>query len=328
MGENQNQEEMLFILCALFFTLSYGVGGTAEIVIPCFNLPEGRVPPCQYLTNVSTTYLSEEGLALLEMQNGEACRYPYPTNLGFEMECVQEQGLNAWKAKDPALRDIYLPNDILADFCFSNFIVEGTLLVPPSTNVSLWRPLDGVAEFEGQPAGIVSAGETIYFYGYLQIATDTTQFPQPPADNTLFRDFFIANEFDLANRTQFWNSNCCLESLNITTNVTTNGTWSLQSEIVQETVCKKTPGFRCQTLLQTWEITTNMTNLTGVVGSLSYQINLNVFDQCVWDVTLFVGIVAGVGGAIIAATVIYALVSVILLVKESKEEHAKGSVEL
>jgi hypothetical protein len=60
------------------------------------------------------------------------------------------------------------------------------------------------------------------------------------------------------------------------------------------------------------------------LANFSFNVQLGVFDQCSYDVRLFVGIVAGVGGAIIAATVIYAIVSLALIIKESKDEHAKG----
>ena len=78
------------------------------------------------------------------------------------------------------------------------------------------------------------------------------------------------------------------------------------------------PGIFCQSLTFTPVV-------QNVSGAVIYDYYMNVFDQCTYDWTLFVGVVAGVGGAIIAATIIAAVVSVILSIKKSRDEFGTKS---
>jgi len=124
-------------------------------------------------------------------------------------------------------------------------------------------------------------GGAVYNYGYLLITLNGQQTQVPPSIQLNTIYQSAANLFDLSQALQVWQL----------------------SE----------PGIFCQSLT----FTPLLQNVSGV---MTYSYWMNVFDQCTYDWTLFVGVVAGVGGAIIAATVIAAIISVILTIKKSREQ--------
>lgn len=273
--------------------------------------------PCLFIDE--DNFLNATGAALLDAQGGEKCLYPYPESLGIEMECVFEYGVWGWRAKDPAVVDVFMPDSVLADFCVSNFFSRGNILVPPSSNISLWRDLSGDATYQGVVSGLVIAEGTVYNYGQLLVTfpfynlthpatmpptNGTTVDPTtPPASNTpanptLLQAIYTAQAVDTGaddSEVQFWQDG--------------------------------QPDLQCQTIVLSY--VADQANLTTVeynppAGSISLQINMEVFDQCSHDVRWFVGVVAGVGGAIMAATFIYAIVALVKAYKESKEKHLQG----
>lgn len=120
---------------------------------------------------------------------------------------------------------------------------------------------------------------------------------QAPANGTIYADLLVATipsttpfAFQLSNRTQFWQAGF--------------------------------PGIKCQTLGQF----PNITRAAAVGGATEsrWSLRTTTFDQCVYDWTIFVGVVAGVGGAIILASIIYGIIFVILKVRKSMNTVATG----
>jgi len=275
--------------------------GTAITVAP-FVLAQPL--PCQYFDNRTNT-LTVNGTVLLESQNGTACRYPYPEDIGVPMECVQRHGVFGWIAADPLVDDIFVPNDVLLDFCISNFFSRRNILIPHSSNMSVWRDLDGSPRINGTAGGLVIAEGTVYNYGWTLITINsapTVSAPEgwdpnvtTPVDPTTFGELYTAQAFDMSNLTEYWQ--------------------------FQE------PGIKCQTLGLTFEVVNVTDSATGFLPPadlVQYQILTTVFDQCQNDLKYFVGVVGGVGGAIIAATVIAAFVALVLGIKESRKAHEEA----
>ena len=202
------------------------------------------------------------------------------------------------------LIDVFLPNKVLADFCIANFFSRGALLVPPTSNVSIFRQIDGMAMFQGDVAGAIIAEGILYQYGYTLITVDNSTADgssNVPADPTTFSTLYAAQSFDIANQTQIWQSG--------------------------------EPGIQCQTLDLSFQIVStnnasdSVSGFTPPVGSQLYSVLTNVFNQCTYDTRFFVGIVGGVGGAIILATIIAAIVSVCSSIKKSKNKHGDESTK-
>ena len=224
----------------------------------------------------------------------------------MSMECVQRHGLFGWIAADPLVDDIFVPNDVLADFCISNFFSRRNILIPHSSNMSLWRDLDGSPlVINGTAGGLVIAEGTVYNYGWTLITVNsvpTVSAPPnwdpnvtTPADPTTFGELYTAQAFDMSNLTEYWQF--------------------------------RQPGIKCQTLGLTFEnvnVTDSASGFLPPAGLVQCQIRTTVFDQCQNDLKYFVGVVGGVGGAIIAATVIAAFVALVLGIKESRKAHEES----
>ena len=223
--------------------------------------------------------------------NAERCLYPHP-DIGLELACRERNGIWSWEPADESVDDVFLPTNLMADFCYSNFFSRGSVLVPPSSNISVFRDLAGNPSFNNSVAGVVVATTTLYNYGWTIITVpNNTEIDgsHVPADNTLFKDIYAAREFDVRNATQFWTG--------------------------------FRPGLPCQTVTLSFNVLADSPG--GVLGTnfSTYSVQAGIFDQCAYDLRLFVGIVGGVGGAIILASVIATIVWVILLIKESKKQH-------
>lgn len=111
----------------------------------------------------------------------------------------------------------------------------------------------------------------------------------PPTDGTLYANLYqleqvepVPFSFETLNRTQFWQ----------------NGYFAVP----------------CQTITPTFLIEQN--EVVPLLNS-SYSIQISILDQCQHDWVIFVGVVAGVGGAIILATIVYAIVLIAKSIHES-----------
>ena len=206
-----------------------------------------------------------------------------------------------WVAEPPT-PDAFFPEYVLLDFCLANFFSSGNIVIPISTNVSLFRDVNG-----DQPGALVNEtsgtlyGNTIYNYGWVlmvinnQTLNNGTTIPQ---NGTVLKSLYAARHLELSNRTQLWQSG--------------------------------SPGVQCQTITLS-NSSSNTTLVNGVpTGSRLrfFDMTMTVFDQCNYDATMFIIVVASVGGAIIVATFIAAFVYAILAIKHSKEVYNKSGGEV
>jgi len=272
---------------------------SASYVTPPF-VPAQPVP-CRCLNGTDPFLgLTANCTRLLAFQQGENCSYPYPTNAGFEMRCVHNAAFDVYGWEPfPQQPDVFFPENVLLDFCLSNFFSAGNILVPLSSNVSTFRRIDGTrpgTPLRGQ--GGTLYGETIYNYGWLLIVLNNYTLPGVsyiPNNGTVLEDLYAAQRFDFSNATQLWQSG--------------------------------QPNVKCQTITRS-NFTTNTTLVDGVITSVPrfkfFNIQLTVFDQCNYDATIFIIVVATVGGAIIVATIIATFVFIILAIKKSRENYNAG----
>lgn len=251
-----------------------------------------------FSSNLQTNALTSNGTDLLARQNGEDCRYPYPESLGIHFSCVERYGIFGWIATDPSAKDLLIGEDILVDVCISNLFSRGSIVLPTSSNISVWRDVNGTASLNGTTAGIIMAENAVLIYGYTLITINSLGDPSVPGNPTTFEWLYSGVSFDILNQVQFWQF--------------------------------EKPGIKCQTLGLSFVIFNSTTNDTVYsnstfsppVGTLQYQIPTTVFDQCVNDFSYFVGFVAGIGGALIVALL---TVMIISLVKSIKRKRAMMS---
>ncbi len=267
-------------------------------VIPPF--VSAQPVPCRCL-NVSDPLLGLNANCTqrLEEQKGQRCRYPFPEEAGFNMTCKYNDTFKTYGwVPEPQLPDVFFPENVLLDFCLSNFFSLGNILVPLTSNVSAFREVDGSRPGGAVEPGGTLYGATIYNYGWLLVVLNNYTAPGKtliPANATVLQNFYAGRRFDLSNRTQLWQSG--------------------------------KPGVKCQTITLS-NFTSNTTDIGGeattVPGIRFFDMRMKVFDQCNYDATIFIIVVASVGGAIIVATFVAAFVFVILAIKKSKERYNKA----
>jgi len=231
------------------------------------------------------------------------CPDPFPTEaLGITVEC--QDGVYR-RVGAEADTDLFAPADTLIDFCRGIFEFKRNFVVPPSSNISLFRPADGALSFNGTELGQLRSTEgQILNYGFLFIVipsvNDTESIATPdamqqaggpvPANGTRFAALLASNlPFDVANRTVIWQADF--------------------------------PFVQCQTIKFFPQITTG-TNLT--MFDTYYSIEMSVFDQCNHDYRIFVGVMAGVGGAIILVSIILGIWLVIAGIRNSMNQDNKA----
>ena len=222
-----------------------------------------------------------------EQLPAERC-FPQPFRLVAVGEAELDVRMNALAPKVPVMTVPAcpaLPEDELETL--ERQVARELALTSP-----VFRDLAGNPSFNNSVAGVVVATTTLYNYGWTIITVpNNTEIDgsHVPADNTLFKDIYAAREFDVRNATQFWTG--------------------------------FRPGLPCQTVTLSFNVLADSPG--GVLGTnfSTYSVQAGIFDQCAYDLRLFVGIVGGVGGAIILASVIATIVWVILLIKESKKQH-------
>lgn len=309
----------------LWIVLLLGLVSASDIAIPTFQIAQPRPCGCLFNTSRSVISLNASCVDLLRIQtNGTMkCGYPYPESIGIKLQCVNFLGSWFWTPLAGVV-DVFAPNNVLLDFCLGNFYVPGQLLIPPSSNLSIWRNVDGLPlvgnASASQYVGLVAAGGTIYNYGYTLIAMNnlTNSIVSPPitpsvyqitipsnttvpANNVDLVSLYLSTGIDLSNRTQIWQSG--------------------------------EPKIKCQTLNYNYTqfclVGTSVDDLRQVSCNttgrfIATNLKLGVFDQCAYDTRIFVIVVATVGGSIILATIILALVSVIKAIIASKEAHETG----
>lgn len=302
-----------------------GFASASDVAIPTFQIAQPRPCGCLFNTSRTNVSLNQTCAALLAVQtNGtNKCAYPYPESLGIKLQCVNLLGSWFWTPLAGVV-DVFVPNNVLVDFCLANFYVPGQLLIPPSSNLSIWRNVDGLPlvgnATANQYVGIVVAGGTIYNYGYTFITLNnlTNSTVQPPitpsayqitipsnntvpANNVNLLSLYLSSGIDLSNRTQIWQSG--------------------------------EPRIKCQTLNFNYTQfclagssfdDLRQVNCTVPGRFIATNLILGVFDQCSYDTRIFVIVVATVGGSIILATIILALVGVIKAIIASKEAHESG----
>jgi hypothetical protein len=257
--------------------------------------------PCRCLNATDASLgLTANCTRLLQVQGGENCGYPYPTNAGFEMRCVHNAVYDAYGWEPfPQQPDIFFPENVLLDFCLANFFSAGNVLVPLSSNVSSFRHVDGTRPASPlRGLGGTLYGTTIYNYGWLLIVLDNNTLPGEsfiPTNGTVLNELYAGQRFDLSNRTQLWQA--------------------------------RQPNVKCQTITRS-NFTSNTTLVNGTAAAVSgvhyFNIQLKVFDQCNYDATMFIIVVATVGGAIIVATIVATFVFVILAIRKSSEKYNEG----
>ncbi len=268
----------------------------ASFAVPEFVLAQPL--PCACLNQTDPLLrVNANCSALLDQQDGRLCGYPYPESLGIPMKCVFNTTYQSYGwTPFPALPDVFFPENTLADFCTSNFFSDGNIFVPILSNVSLYRAVDGTG-------GGALVGSQIINYGYLLVTLNNVTSPYAnksttPADGTVLGALYVAQRFDLQNRTQLWQGG--------------------------------QPKVKCQTIKFTPFLSNVTTAAAGnttvlpLVGKQAYNLQMSVFDQCNYDATIFIIVVATVGGAIIVAAIIAAIVFVILAIKRSKANFNAG----
>lgn len=250
--------------------------------------------PCSLSVNAS---VCENG------QFGDNCKCidAFPSEaLGFEGVCGED---GVWRPADDS-GDLFVLADQLVDFCRGVFEFTNNLVIPPSSNISVYRNSDGSSELNGRAIGqIRSTSGAIFNYGYLFVvlpfsneAEESEENLFIPKNGTVFVDIFAANKgFDLANRTEFWQNNF--------------------------------PFIQCQTIENSPIIAQNASVANGGNSTLDFanvlEIELCVFDQCSHDYDIFVIVMGTVGGAILLGSAIWFVLMIINAIKESKEQHSQ-----
>ncbi len=212
------------------------------------------------------------------------------------------------------VRDVVVPAFVLLDFCNSIVSFRGNLYLPPSSNVSLYR--DAAGTHNATRGGQIQASGSIINQGWVRkgfvllLCRLRTHLPrgaraqvllvlsnssnrdvkQPPPNGTTYSDLLVATipattpfAFQLSNRTQLWQAGF--------------------------------PGIKCQTVGQ-FPLVSSAPVAGGGTQS-RWSLLITTFDQCVYDWTIFVGVVAGVGGAIILAAIIYGIVYIVRAIHKS-----------
>jgi len=249
--------------------------------------------PCACLNTTTGLYANGRVNCTTFTGPDTACKYPFPAL--FAQSAVCSNGV--WQLSG----DMVVPSGVLVDLCTATVRVAGNLFLPTSSNISVFVPLNGTKDTSNVPPkveGTMRGGQVItegvaVVSGYVLMVLpmlNSTVIPHP-ANGTIYRDVFVSLQpvvpapplyFEMSNRTQFWQNN--------------------------------TPSVQCQTITTYPQIGfATSSNDTAATWSLETQF----FDQCTHDFTLFVGIVAGVGGSIILATVVYAIVIVAMAIHDS-----------
>jgi hypothetical protein len=178
--------------------------------------------------------------------------------------------------------DLLVPVNVLVDFCVSTVSIRGNFYVPVSSNVSFFRFARNVDVNGTQFGGQVRTGGAVSNNGWTLLVVSNTSSVQapPPPTGTIYDNLYVVNVasptsvpwfFQMSNKTQFWRN--------------------------------RLPGIACQTTT-TYPIIKAPINST----TASWSVQAAFFNQCQNDWVIFVGVVAGVGGAIILATIVYAIV--------------------
>lgn len=88
------------------------------------------------------------------------------------------------------------------------------------------------------------------------------------------------------------------------------------------------PGVPCQTIGKKVLVVFTPGNASASASLYqgTYSLSTTWFNQCVYDWTIFVGVVAGVGGAIILGTIVFFVVFVVKSVYDSVNKPVVGVV--
>jgi hypothetical protein len=79
---------------------------------------------------------------------------------------------------------------------------KGNLLVPISSNISVWRQPNGTNSFGGRVVGTLFVNSTVYNYGWQLITLNNQTGNLVPPNGTILDDIYVARSFNLVNRTQ------------------------------------------------------------------------------------------------------------------------------
>ncbi len=186
---------------SLFTQHSKGYSSSTGYSVPPFILAQPQPCACLNVTNLRLTRNCTAGRTEADLTEIANCGYPFPSNLGIVGQCREFPGIGwAWT---PAIRgDVFFPDNVLADFCTSNFVSDGNLLVPLSSNISIWRQADGTNFLNNRTVGTISMSGVVYNYGWLLVTLNNLTNPTVPPNATVLRDVYIARSFNLANKTQ------------------------------------------------------------------------------------------------------------------------------
>lgn len=189
----------------------------------------------------------------------------------------------------PLGADIFVPPNVLVDLCRGKLNMGGgRLILPPSSNISYYRNLDGTrptnSKVGGAETSFIYNTAVASYYGYSLVLLPTTVVLDPvtnenvtltPANGTLFRTFLTATtSVDSTNLYELWQKN-------------------LPSILCQEVKITST---HTKTTLQFWA---------------------GIRDVCIDDFRIFVIAVGTVGGVILAGSLAYVIYAVIAFIIES-----------